>query len=163
KSVPLSVHLSPAGPRLEVSSTPPGANIEVDGKDTGQLTPAEVIVEKGGHTVLVRKLGFSDFLTTQTLAEGQTMNLSPVLIQPSIERKHRPGGLRKIFGSSAPIPSGKGQVRTHTEPAGATIQVGDRVARRKTNAQWTVDPGTYELVLTLDGYKPVQRTVRVQK
>src|SRR5262249_4779163 len=99
KSVRLSVHLSPAGPRLEISSTPPWANIEVDGKDTGQLTPAEVIVEKGEHTVLVRKLGFGDFLTTQTLAEGQALNLSPILIQPSIEMKQLPGGLRKMFGS----------------------------------------------------------------
>ncbi|HLJ30568.1 MAG TPA: serine/threonine-protein kinase [Candidatus Angelobacter sp.] len=163
KSVPFSIQLSPAGSRLQVSSTPPGANIEVDGKDTGKITPAEVIVEKGEHTVLVRKLGFSDFLTTQTLGEGQTVNLSPALAQPALEMQQLPGAFKKIFTSTSAIPSGKGLVQIHTKPAGATIQVGDRIARRKTNASWPVDPGTYELVLTLDGYKPIRRTVRVQK
>lgn len=163
KNVPLSIQLSPAGSRLEVSSTPSGANIEVDGKDTGQVTPAEVIVAKGEHTVLVRKLGFSDFLITRTFEEGQPVNLSPILIQPVIEMKQPPSGLRKMFGSKDAIPPGKGLVQIHTAPEGATIQVGNRVVRRKTNALWQVEPGTYELVLTLDGYKPVRLTVRVQR
>jgi hypothetical protein len=149
-----------------VSSTPSGANIEVDGKDTGKITPAEVTVEKGEHTIVVRKPGFSDVSTTQTLAEGQTLNFTPVLLQPTTEMSQttRPGIFRKIFGNaSETIPPGKGLVHIHTVPEGATIQVDGRMAPRKTNVAWPVDPGTYEILLTLDGYKPVRRSVRVQR
>ena len=54
-------------------------------------------------------------------------------------------------------------VHIRTVPEGATIQVGERVAPLKTNVSWPVDPGIYEIVLKLDGYKPVHRIVRVQR
>jgi hypothetical protein len=54
-------------------------------------------------------------------------------------------------------------VYIHTIPEGATIQVGNRVAPYKTNVVWPVEPGTYQIQLTMDGYKAVRRTVRVQK
>jgi hypothetical protein len=78
---------------------------------------------------------------------------------------NRPGFWRRIFGGGGqePIPAGKGVVYIHTVPEGATIQVGDRTAPMKTNVVWPVEPGTYDLVLSMAGYKPVRRTVRVQK
>jgi predicted Ser/Thr protein kinase len=165
KSSAVSVQLTPAVPKLVVTSTPPGANIEVDGKDTGKITPAEITVEKGEHTIVLRKPGFGDISTTQSLAEGQTLTFSPVLLQPATEmsQTNRPGLWKRIFGNSDTIPPGKGLVHIHTVPEGATIQVGEKVAPRRTNVVWPVDPGTYDLVLKLDGYKPVRRTVRVQK
>ncbi len=165
KSIAVSVQLSPAVSKLEVSSTPAGATIEVDGKDTGKISPAEILVEKGEHTIVLRKPGFSDVATTQTLAEGQTLNFSPVLLQPATQmsQTNRQGFWKKIFGGSDAVPEGKGLVHIHTVPEGATIQVGAQVAPHRTNVVWPVDPGTYDLVLRMDGYKPVHRTVRVQK
>jgi hypothetical protein len=166
KSVPVSVDLAPAVAKLSVTSTPLGANIEVDGKDTGKTTPAEITLEKGEHTVVLHKAGYSDVSTKQTLAEGQTLTYSPVLLQPSTEmsQANKPNIFKKILGTSATpaIPPGKGAVRIHTVPSGATIHVGDRVAPHKTDVWWPVDPGTYEILLTLDGYKPVHRTVQVR-
>ena len=49
---------------LAVTSTPPGANIYIDGRDTGKLTPAQVPVDKGQHIVLVRKQGYLDETTS---------------------------------------------------------------------------------------------------
>jgi len=163
KSLPLSVQLKPAVSKLVVNSTPQGANIEVDGKDTGMITPAEIALEKGDHTVLLRKPGFQDVSSTETLAEGQTWTFSPVLLQPTTEMKpsNRPFWRKMLGNPFETIPEGKGMVHIHTVPEGATIQVGDQVAPRKTNVMWPVDPGTYEIVLKLPGYKPVHRTVRV--
>jgi hypothetical protein len=127
----------------------------VDGKDTGQMTPADLALDKGEHTLVLRKAGYSDLSSTQTLAAGQTVNFSPVLL-----RADRPAA------NSHPdiaIPEGKGMVRIHTIPEGATIQIDNRTAPRKTNVAWPADPGVYDIVLTMDGYKPVHRTVRVQK
>ena len=165
KSLPVSVQLSPAVSKLVVTSTPQGASIEVDGKDTGQITPAEITVEKGAHTIVVRKQGYSDESTTQTVAEGQTFTYSPVLLQPTTDmsQSNRPGFWRKMLGGSDAIPEGKGLVHIHTVPEGATIQVDGRIAPRKTNVAWPVDPGIYQIELTMDGYKPVRRTIQVRK
>jgi serine/threonine-protein kinase len=168
KSLPLSVQLNPAVAKLQVDSTPQGANIEVDGIDTGKITPAEITLEKGEHTILLRKSGFKDISTKELLAEGQTSTFSPTLVPPEPEKQMaqitRPGFWKRVFGSSQEaIPAGKGVVYIHTVPEGATIQVGDRVAPRKTNVTWPVEPGTYEIVLSMDGYKTVHHTVRVQK
>ena len=165
KSLPLSVELNPAVSKLVVSSTPQGANVHVDGKDTGMITPAEIVLEKGGHTVVVTKPGFKDVSATETLAEGQTWTFTPVLLQPTTDMRqtNRPGFWKKILGNQVPIPDGKGMVHIHTIPEGATIQVGDQIAPRKTNVMWPVDPGIYDIVLKMDGYRPVHRTIRVQK
>lgn len=165
RSSPLSVQLKPAVSKLVANSTPQGASIEVDGKDTGMITPAEIVLDKGSHTVLLRKAGFKDVFETETLAEGQTWNFNPVLLQPTTEMRqsNRQGFWRKMLGNpfSDAVPEGKGVVHIHTIPEGATIQVGDQIAPRKTNVMWPVDPGTYEIVLKMDGYKPVHRIVRV--
>jgi serine/threonine-protein kinase len=169
KSLAVAAQLNLAISRIEVNSTPAGANIEVDGKDTGKITPAEITVEKGEHTILLRKPGYKDIWTTETLGEGETATFSPLLVPPQPDAQmtqvNRPGFWRRIFGGGGqePIPAGKGVVYIHTVPEGATIQVGDRTAPMKTNVVWPVEPGTYDLVLSMAGYKPVRRTVRVQK
>ena len=168
KSLPVAVQLNLAVSKLEVDSTPQGANIEVDGIDTGKITPAEVTLEQGQHVVLLRKAGFKDIWTTETLAEGQTATFSPTLIPPEPDKQmtqvQRPGFWKRVFGGAQePIPQGKGVVYIHTVPEGANIQVGNRVAPWKTNVVWPVEPGTYDITLTMDGYKSVRRTVRVQR
>ena len=51
---------------LVLNSTPAGAQILIDGKTTGRVTPAQFAVEKGGHTILLRKQGFLDETTVAT-------------------------------------------------------------------------------------------------
>ena len=36
---------------MNVTSTPPGAEIHVDGKPTGQRTPAQIQIAAGQHTI----------------------------------------------------------------------------------------------------------------
>jgi hypothetical protein len=53
-------------------------------------------------------------------------------------------------------------VHIRTDPEGATIIIDGKKASKKTNARWPADPGIYSIVLQLDGYKTVQRNIRVQ-
>ncbi|MGA7291605.1 MAG: PEGA domain-containing protein [Terriglobales bacterium] len=46
--------------KLQIGSTPPGADIEVDGSFVGN-TPSDVEVAEGDHTVIVKKAGFKDW------------------------------------------------------------------------------------------------------
>jgi serine/threonine-protein kinase len=164
KSIDVSAELAPAVSTIVVTSNPQGANIWVDGKDSGLTTPAQLTVEKGFHKVTVRKAGFKEMSTEETVAEGQTLSFSPVLlsvnVQPEDGKSSNP--LRRFFGTDA-IPEGKGLVHIRTDPEGATILVDGKAAPKKTNARWPADPGVYSIVLQMSGYKPVHRNIRVQK
>src|SRR5580765_775397 len=164
KSIDVSAELAPAVSTIVVTSNPQGANVWVDGKDSGMATPAQLTVEKGFHKVTVRKTGFKDASTEETVAEGQTMSFSPVLlsVNPQSEDGKSPTLLRRLFGTDT-IPEGKGLVHIRTNPDGAAIIVDGKPAPKKTNARWPADPGVYSIVLQMSGYKPVHRNIRVQK
>lgn len=165
RSVQIYAELSPAVSTLVITSNPGGANIWLDGRDTGKATPAQLTVEKGPHRVLVRKAGFKDAATDENLAEGQTLSFSPTLlsINQQVESGSSGNLLKRMFGADGAVPEGKGMVHIRTEPEGATIIVDGKRAPKKTNARWPADPGVYSIVLQMDGYKPVQRNIRVQQ
>ncbi len=69
-----------AANELSISSTPPGADIEVDGKFVGN-TPSSVILAPGDHDIAVEKIGFAPWDKKITISGGHvTINaeLSPV-------------------------------------------------------------------------------------
>jgi hypothetical protein len=164
KSLQIAANLAPAVSTIVVSSNPQGANIWLDSKDSGLVTPAQLTVEKGPHRVVVRKAGFKDAAADENLSEGQTISFTPVLL--SVGQRAEDGAssnlLRRIFGAET-VPEGKGLVHVRTEPEGATIIVDGKVAPKKTNAHWPAEPGVYSIILQMDGYKPVHRNIRVQK
>jgi hypothetical protein len=64
---------------LVVKSTPPGAAIRIDGRETGQLTPAEITVERGEHTVEASLKGHDVAATTLTAKLGAKHEIELVL------------------------------------------------------------------------------------
>jgi serine/threonine-protein kinase len=164
RSVDVTAELTPALSTLVITSNPQGANVWVDGKDTGTVTPAQITVEKGPHRVMVKKAGFKDASADETLAEGQTLSFSPTLlsVSPQSEEGKNPNPLLRFFGADT-IPEGKGLVHIRTDPEGATIVVDGKTAPKKTNARWPADPGVYSIQLQMAGYKTVHRNVKVQK
>ncbi len=164
KSVDAAAQLAATGSTLVVTSNPQGADIWVDGKDTGLNTPSQLTVEKGQHKITVRKSGFKDGSTEENLAEGETFSFSPVLLSVDTPSDDAKGSsmLRRFFGADT-IPEGKGLVHIRTHPEGATIMVDGRAAPKKTNAKWPADPGVYSIVLQLEGYKSVHRNIKLQK
>jgi hypothetical protein len=116
------------------------------------------------HRVSIRKAGFREASMENTLAEGQTMSFSPVLLSVNQHTEDGPSSnlLRRMLGVDT-VPDGKGLVHVRTNPAGATIIVDGKAAPKKTNARWPADPGIYTIVLQMDGYKTVHRNIRVQK
>ena len=164
KSMDVTAELTPALSTLVVTSNPQGANVWIDGKDSGMVTPAQLTVEKGPHRVTVKKAGFKDASADETLAEGQTQSFSPVLlsVNTAAEDGKTPSFLRRMLGTDT-VPEGKGLVHIRTDPEGATITIDGKVAPKKTNARWPADPGVYSIQLQMSGYKTVHRNIRVQK
>jgi PEGA domain len=63
--------------QLDISSTPPGADIEVDGKFVGS-TPSSITVAPGDHEVAVKKSGFATWDRKLTVSSGR-INLTAEL------------------------------------------------------------------------------------
>jgi PEGA domain len=60
--------------KLQIESTPLGADIEVDGRFVGN-TPSDVQVAEGDHTVVVKKSGFKNWERTLKSSAGSSVHL----------------------------------------------------------------------------------------
>ncbi|MGA7930292.1 MAG: PEGA domain-containing protein [Candidatus Sulfotelmatobacter sp.] len=147
---------------LAVSSTPAGANVYVDGKDSGKLTPAQVSVDKGQHVILVRKSGFLDETTNTQFTLGQTVSFSPILRGlGNVDDIKTVGKMKKLFGGKEA--QGMGTVSVKTQPKGAQVAVNQHMLDKGSPVDFTVDPGNYIVDITLSGYVPIHKVITVDK
>jgi hypothetical protein len=77
-AVSLDQNVGPVSARLQIESTPPGADIEVDGNFVGS-TPSEVQVAEGDHTVVVKKSGFKNWERKLRSSSGSNVSLNAEL------------------------------------------------------------------------------------
>lgn len=68
-SAPSATLTAPAQASLAVESTPPGADIEVDGGFVGN-TPSTFTVASGSHQIAIKKKGFADWSKTVNVTGG---------------------------------------------------------------------------------------------
>jgi serine/threonine protein kinase len=154
--------LSAAVAKINIKSTPPGANILLDGNPTGKVTPAVLSVDPGAHKVIVRQLGYQEENTSVTLKDGESYDFAPTLEPTRANGGKNPfRGFRRIFGGG--IPAGQGVVQIQTEPQGADIFIQGKKMPRPTPARIPLDPGTYHVIFRLEGYKPVLRDFTIEK
>ena len=161
----LSFHLAPINALVVVSSTPAGAEISLDGKPTGRVTPAQFAVEKGSHTVLVKKQGFLDEATTVDLGAGQNFQYAPALkALGNVEDIQTVGKFKKLFGNGGRESTvGMGSVSVRTQPKGAQVVINQRILDKMSPLEVMMGPGNYVVDITLTGFKPVHKVVTVEK
>lgn len=158
----LVVHLTQLGTTVAVTSEPAGANVYIDGKDIGRVTPTQVTAEKGTHTILVRKQGYLDETTTADIVPGQAFRFSPVLKVMGITEEIKTGGkFKRMFGGDSV--AGMGKVTIKTQPKGAQITVNRRMIDKPTPVDFMLNPGNYVIDITRSGYKSIHRVVDVEK
>jgi tetratricopeptide (TPR) repeat protein len=122
-----------SGPRLTLTSSPPGAKLALDGKDLG-ITPWAGEVRAGTHKISVAAQGFE--------AEERA-------IQVQANRD-----LDVAFALTRAV--GPGKLRIETDPAQASFSI-DGKAAGTTPFAGDVAPGEHTLEVNLDGYKTVQQ------
>ena len=160
----LAVHLSPINALVVVSSTPPGANVLLDGKPTGRVTPAQFAVEKGSHTILLRKAGYLDETVTADLGPAQNFPYAPVLrALGNADDIKTVGKFNKLFGHGGDNAAGMGSMSIHTQPKGAQIAINQRLLDKASPVDIMLGPGNYVVDITLTGFKPVHKIVSVDK
>ena len=75
----LAVALNQLAAMAAITSDPPGASIIVDGRDTGKLTPAKVVVERRIHSLVLRKVGYRVTSASMARNPGDTFQFAPTL------------------------------------------------------------------------------------
>ena len=161
----LVVHLAAMNALMVVSSTPAGADILIDGKPTARVTPAQFAVEKGSHTVLLRKQGYLDETVTADLGPAQNFQYSPALrALGNADDIKTVGKLNKLFGrGGGDSTAGMGSVSLHTQPKGAQIAINQHMLDKVSPVDVMLGPGNYIVDITMTGFKPVHKVISVDK
>jgi len=159
----VSAHLNALAAAISVTSDPSGASVFIDGRDSGKLTPSSLALEKGSHSVLVRKPGYLDETMTADVQPGQTIGFAPHLRQlGSTDEIRSVNKVKKLFGGKDGV-AGMGSVAIHTTPKGAQISINQRVLDHLSPAEFLLNPGNYVVDITASGYKPLHRVITVEK
>lgn len=161
----LAIHLAPVNALMVVNSTPAGAEVILDGKSTGRVTPAQFAVEKGAHTLVLRKQGFLDENTSTDLGPGQNFQFAPALrALGNADDIRSVGKLKKLFGGGGgDSVAGMGSMSVRTQPKGAQIAINRRLLEKLSPTEFMLGPGNYVVDITLTGFKPVHKVVSVEK
>jgi hypothetical protein len=159
----LAVQLAPTSGTLSVSSDPAGAEILIDGKPSGHVTPAKIAMDKAGnHSVTVRKDGYLDETSTLNVQLGQTLHYGPALRALGRTDDIKVAGrFKKIFhgGDS----EGMGSVSVKTDPRGAQVAINQRILDKRSPVEFYLNPGNYEVDITMSGYKSLHKVISVDK
>jgi serine/threonine protein kinase len=157
------IHLAQLMATLIVKSDPTGASIYVDGRDVGTKTPAQVSVDKGQHVVLVRMPGYLDETMNTQFVLGQTFNFAPSLrALGNTDNIKTVGKMSKLFGGKG-TQAGQATLSIRTTPKGAQIAINQHLLDKSSPVDVALDPGNYEIDITLTGYAPLHRIVTADK
>ncbi len=160
----LVLRLAPVNALMVVNSTPQGADVIIDGRPTGRVTPVQFAVEKGSHTVLLRKHGYLDETVTADLGPAQNFQYSPALrALGNTEDMRTVGKFNKLFGRGGESTAGMGSISIHTQPKGAQVAINQRVLDKTSPVDVMLGPGNYIVDITLTGFIPVHKVVSVDK
>jgi serine/threonine-protein kinase len=158
----LDVRLNAVKGFVNVASTPAGASIFVDGRDTGKATPTELMLDPATHSIAVRKPGYLDANTQINLVAGQAAGYAPNLMVAgrTDNIKVKGGGVGKIFNGGGSS-QGMSRIEIKSEPKGAQVVINGLALQKTTPLEIEVEAGNYDIVLQKDGYKPLHENAIV--
>ena len=120
---------------LKITSNPSGAKILVNNEFKG-VTPLDLTLKEGIYNIKITKDDYEDYATSITIKDGGTKT-----INAELEETIRTGTLT-----------------INSEPSGANIYVDGKYGG-KTPLTITLEPDTYTIKISKDGYKTYTKTV----
>jgi serine/threonine protein kinase len=177
--------------QMTVNSSPPGAQVLIDGAATGKRTPATVEMSKGEHTVALELKGFQRSSATFKVRGGEEFEFAPTLSVglpnttaipevaiPNIDLSSVPelknmknmmgvdlakqeGDLWRQWG--ARVEKGEPVIMLTTRPPGARILLDGKVTSKKSPAVIPLSAaGRYHVQVELQGFQSEEREVEVE-
>lgn len=132
---------------IQVSSTPPGAVVYLDGNYKGFTPPNDhldiIDLAPGTYTLSLTKLGYLDYSTSVTLPPGKIIPVNATLV-PS------------------PVTPTVATAEIVSTPSGAEVYINNAFLGITPFVSQNVTPGTYTIELRLQGYTPFTTTGTVQ-
>jgi predicted Ser/Thr protein kinase len=139
---------------VHVESTPKGAAIFVDGKDTAQVTPADVSVEpEVAHSFRVQKSGYR--AVTQSVAPLKAGRSFTLAVGDLPRENVASGFFRKALGGDKP----KAWVSVDSNPRGADVALDGKGIGKTPVTHKEVPAGSHTLTVKKKNCEPLSRTV----
>lgn len=160
---PIDVRMVAVKGFVTVASKPAGAEIWINGKDTGKVTPIEFLVEPGAQNIVVRKQGYLEASTDVKLVAGQSVNYAPSLMAAGRTDNIRlvsGGGVGKLLGNTN-NGSGMARIEIKTEPKGAQVTINGTPLQKTTPLEVQLEAGNYDITIQKDGFKPIHESAIV--
>jgi hypothetical protein len=160
----VALQLNAVATTLMVSSTPTGGAIVIDGRDTGRLTPTLFSFDRpGAHTVVVKRSGYLEETSTVNVQSGQAANANVTLkrLGETEDIRGAGGKFKKVFGRGES--ASMGIVSVKTQPKGAQIMVNNRTLDKTAPFDFYLNPGTYEINISMSGYRTLHRVINVEQ
>lgn len=127
---------------ISISTTPAGATVYLDEEQKGKSPVTLSGVPDGAHTVRLVLSGYQDDAAAVTVITGQVARVT-VTMKKSDENP------------------GKGRISVTSEPAGATVFLNLQESGTTPLSLTEITPGTYEVMVSADGYESWQQTISV--
>lgn len=167
-----SVNIPPlAGGSISFVSTPPGAEIFIDGADQGVMTPNTAMnVPAGDHIYVLKLAGYDDYSGTVSVISGQTASVTTTLIAACVPAwkcelpltGYETDGCGNRRANPACNPPQIGSISFASTPPGAEIYIDGADQGVKTPATiFNIPVGTHTYTLKQTGYIDVTGTVDV--
>jgi hypothetical protein len=159
---PVDIRLNAVKGFITIAGSPAGAEVFINDRDTGRVTPIQFMVEPGTQNVVLRKAGYLDASTELKVTAGQSVNYAPSMMVAGRTDNIRlvSGGMGKMFGGGGSA-QGKARIEIKSEPKGAQVVVNGTPLQKTTPLEIQVEPGNYDITIQKDGYKPVRENAIV--
>lgn len=168
----ISSLLQPIKPQLggiSITSSPVGATILMNGKSTGEKTPATIpgLALKEKLTVALSLEGYESWSREIILSEPRTIPLDATLQKtppPKKRETEKPKAPQQKAAEKKSEPkatgSGQAEIRLASNPSGADVFI-NAEHRGKTPLSLSVTPGTLTVLVSTDGKAPYSKNVTV--
>jgi eukaryotic-like serine/threonine-protein kinase len=168
----ISAKLKPIVPQqgtLVLKSTPSGASVVLNGKDTGRTTPATIAnLTPGEHTVTLSIKGYKEWKKDVVIVAQQSVPVEANLAQASVTPTPTPSTRikpPKTKTSEKSEVAKKGNLSVTSKPSGAKIYLNGKSMGKSTPATLTnLTVGrTYKVRLDMNGYRSAYRNKAMKK
>ena len=143
KVVTMLLNLLAAKGRLSLKIDPPGATVYVDGNKVDLSDGALSLGADKAHTIRVTRAGYKTAEMKVSVKGGQVTG-KDVKLQPEVSATHA-------------------SIKVSSTPSGATVQVNGKGRGTTPVTVSDLPPGTHEVSVAMEGYKPRTEKVDVQK